>query len=93
MRQEFAASAVDFYALNIWEDADPVAYMQNNGYGFHLLLDADKVALDYGIKGTPGLVVTDKAKRIIYLRKSGVSATQVAQDLRSILVNLNAQTK
>jgi len=82
------APAVNFYALNIWEDGDPAAHMADNGYGFHLLLTADDVAKIYGIKGTPGLIVVDKNHRVIYVRKSGTSPAQVESDLRFVLDNL-----
>lgn len=87
LRREFAP-AVNFYALNIWEDEDPAGHMVENGYGFHLLLEADPVAKSYGIKGTPGLIVVDQNRGIIYMRKSGTSPSQVESDLRFALGNL-----
>ena len=84
LRQEFAP-AVRFYALNIWEDGDPVAHLADNGYGFHLLLEADAVAKGYGITGTPGLIVVDGNRGVIYMRKSGTSPGQVETDLRAAL--------
>ena len=72
LRKEFAP-AVNFYALNVWEDSDPVAHMADNGYEFHLLLDADAVAKTYGITGTPGLIVVDENRGVIYVHRSGTS--------------------
>ncbi len=88
VREEFAAGDVTFYALNIWEDGDPVAYLREQGYGFELLLGADAVAAQYGVKGTPGLLVVDAARRVVYVRKSGTSPAQVARDLRAILAQV-----
>ena len=85
VQAEFATDEVTFYALNIWEEGDPVGYMHEQGYGFELLLDADPVAAQYGVKGTPGLLVVDAARRVVYVRKSGTSPAQVARDVRAIL--------
>ena len=85
LRAELAGSGVRFYALNIWEDGDPVKFSQSNGYGFELLLNADKVAERYGIKGTPGLIVASGDKRIVYNRKSGTPPAQVIANIRLAL--------
>ncbi len=85
VRAEFAADEVTFYALNIWETGDPAAYMREQGYGFELLLDADAVAAQYGVKGTPSVLVVDAARRVVYVRKSGTAHAQVARDVRAIL--------
>lgn len=87
LRQEFAPKGVNFYALNIWEDGDPAAYMEEHGFGSLLLLDADEVAKDYGVKGTPALIVVDAAHAVLYVRKSGSSPTQVETDLKFVLGN------
>jgi thiol-disulfide isomerase/thioredoxin len=87
LREEYAPGGVNFYALNVWEDGDPVAYMKKNGYGFHLLLDADEVAKAYGVKGTPALFVVGANREVLYVRKSGTSPTQVESDLRFVLDN------
>ncbi len=85
VRREFADADVVFYALNIWEDGDPVGYLREHGYGFDLLLNADPVAANYGVKGTPGLIVVDAARRVVYVRKSGTTPAQLASDLRAVL--------
>lgn len=85
VRAEFATGDVIFYALDIWEDGDPVRYMRERGFGFELLLDADPVAAQYGVKGTPSLLVVDADRRVVYVRKSGTGPSQVARDVRAIL--------
>ena len=88
LRQEFAQDEVNFYALNIWDDGDPVAYMTDNDYGSHLLLKADEVAKTYGVMGTPGLFVVDTDRVVRYERKAGSSPTQVESDVGFVLGNL-----
>jgi len=85
LREEFSDRGVLFYALNIWEDGDPVAYLREGGYGFNLMLEADGVAADYGVKGTPGLLLVDADRRVAYVRKSGSSPQRVERDLRALL--------
>ena len=63
IRIEYGDS-VKILAINIAEDADPVAFIDNAGYDFTLLLDGDAVAENYGIFGTPGLFVIDANRRI-----------------------------
>ena len=56
--------SVKILAINIFEDADPVTFIDDAGYDFTLLLDGDAVAENYGIFGTPGLFVIDANRRI-----------------------------
>ncbi len=63
IRIEYGDS-VKILAINIAEDADPVAFIDSAGYDFTLLLDGDAVAENYGIFGTPGLFVIDANRRI-----------------------------
>jgi thiol-disulfide isomerase/thioredoxin len=82
---EFRDRAVKFYALDIWDDGDPVAYMQRHSYTFRLLLNADDVADAYGVRATPGLYLIDRARRVIYKRYSGDADAGVERDLRDAL--------
>jgi len=77
IQRDYSDRGVVFYALNIWEDADPIAYNKENKFGFRLMLDADEIAKAYGIKGTLGLLAVDGERNIIYARKSGSSPQQV----------------
>ncbi|MCH7981970.1 MAG: TlpA family protein disulfide reductase [Proteobacteria bacterium] len=63
IRIEYGDS-VKILAINIFEDADPVAFINDAGYDFTLLLEGDAVAENYGIFGTPGLFVIDANRRI-----------------------------
>ena len=57
-------------AVNIMEDGDPVAYLEEAGLDFTLLLDGDAVAEQYGIQGTPGVIIVDTKQQIRFdLRK------------------------
>jgi len=55
---------VEILAINIFEDGDPVSFMQKSGYDFTLLLNGDEVADDYGVTGTPAVFVLDHDRRI-----------------------------
>ncbi|MCB1747884.1 MAG: TlpA family protein disulfide reductase [Gammaproteobacteria bacterium] len=88
VQADYAARGVRFYALNVWEDGDPAAYFREHGYHMTLLPAADLVAEDYGVHGTPAVVVTDGAQRIHYVRPRGAGPDAVEQALRTTLDTL-----
>ena len=53
-------------AINFRDDGDPVAFMEEYGYTFELLLDGNEVAELYEVWGTPGLIILDKEGRIAF---------------------------
>ena len=63
MRLEYGDS-IKILAVNIFEDADPVAFMADAGYDFILLPEGDAVAEQYGTHGTPGVFVIDADRAI-----------------------------
>lgn len=79
---EYSGRPVRFYALDVWEDGDPVAHMKKRGFTFKLLLQADRVAENYGVHGTPGLFVVDPDHRVIYRRGSGEDDFDVVTAVR-----------
>ncbi len=54
------------YALNIKEDDDPQAYLNRHGYGFTLFPEADEVAEQYEIWGTPGVLIFDQQGQLVF---------------------------
>lgn len=82
---EYKNRQVKFYALNVWEAGDPQEYFRENGFTFRLLLLADFVAEDYGVKGTPGLMVMDQSHRILYIRQSGEDDVDVKIAMREAI--------
>lgn len=83
--QEFASRGVRFYAMNIWEDGDAVAYFAKHGYHLPLFLAADLVAEDYGVSGTPAVIVVDGDLRIRDLNIDGAAPAEIAASLRLYL--------
>jgi len=51
---------VRIYALNIRDDEDPVAFMQEHGYDFVLLPNADPIMELYGVKPTPAVFLVEQ---------------------------------
>lgn len=68
---------VRFYALNVWEENDPVKHMNEQGFTFKLLLSAEAVAGKYHVVGTPGLFVVDQDHRVLYRRSPGTDDFEV----------------
>jgi thiol-disulfide isomerase/thioredoxin len=85
LAREFAGRPVRFYALNVWEDADPVAHMREHGFTFNLLLAGESAARSWGVKGTPGLFVVGTDHRVRYLRQSGEDDLDVEIAVREIV--------
>jgi len=77
--------SVHFYALNVSEDGDPVAYFKEHGYRFHLLLNADDVEDLYGTFGTPRIFLIDGNKIVRYTLKATTSREELVTDLRASL--------
>jgi thiol-disulfide isomerase/thioredoxin len=77
---------VRFYLMNVWEDNDPVAFLQQHQVQ-HLpvLLQAENVAQRYDIKITPGIVVVDAERRIRYVRQPGEGVAEVTTSLQKVL--------
>ncbi len=55
---------VRVYALQIRDDEDPVAFMEEYGYNFVLLPKADAVMEPYGVRSTPAVVLVGQNGRI-----------------------------
>lgn len=87
LRAEINDPSLRFFALNIWEDSDPVRFLQDNQYSFTLLLNADKVAKRYRVRGTPGLFVVDENKKIVYKRMKGDTPETVYNQMKALLAD------
>ncbi|MGI1680002.1 MAG: redoxin family protein [Cellvibrionaceae bacterium] len=85
LQSEINDPSFKFFALNIWEDSDPIEFLKENDYAFTLILNADKVAKRYKVNGTPGLFVIDENKKIIYKRLKGQKPEDVYLSIKSIL--------
>ncbi|MBL38146.1 MAG: hypothetical protein CMP07_07035 [Xanthomonadales bacterium] len=57
-------NAITVYALNFRDQQDPAAYLEEHGFDFVLLPQADDVAESWGVQGTPGLFIVDHEGRI-----------------------------
>jgi len=53
------AGDVRIYALNIRDDGNPREFLDQQGFDFILLPDADPIMPLYGVKATPGLFLVD----------------------------------
>jgi len=79
--RKYRGKGLKFYAINVFEDADPVKHFTDQKFTSNLLLNGDEVAADWGVKGTPGLFVIDKDKKVIYKRPNGVNDVMVKQNV------------
>ena len=87
--QDYRTAGVNVWTINIKEDRDPVAVMQERGLSFPLLVNGDGVARDYGLRYTPWLVVVNGANRIVYTRPpSPPTPVDTAKEVRAVLNGL-----
>lgn len=63
LEDEYGAE-ITVYALNFRDQRDPAAYLDEQGFDFVLLPQADDVAQSWGVQGTPGLFIVDREGRI-----------------------------
>ena len=59
LHEKYGDKGLKIIAVNIREDWKPEVYWRNHEYTFDAVLDGDRVAKMYGVKGTPGLVFLD----------------------------------
>ncbi|TQV76020.1 TlpA family protein disulfide reductase [Exilibacterium tricleocarpae] len=88
LRRELKDEPIKFYALNIWEDGDPLAHMKTHDFGFKLVLNAERVAKRYGVMGTPGLFMIGPDKTIRYIRAKGSKPTEVVAAIRKTFTEI-----
>ena len=78
--------AVDFYAVNLQEDAAPVQkFMQERKADLPVVLDTQGTAANlYGIRAIPTTVVVDKEGKVVYRKTGGVTK----EELEDVIGNL-----
>jgi peroxiredoxin/outer membrane lipoprotein-sorting protein len=68
---KYKSKGVVVFGVNISENADPIKFMKDNNYTYHLLLSGDQVATTYKVDGIPTMYVIDKTGKIVFAQ-SGV---------------------
>jgi cytochrome c biogenesis protein CcmG/thiol:disulfide interchange protein DsbE len=76
---------LDVYAIDIKDDGDPVAELRERAQTFTLVRDGDAIADQYGVKGTPSLLLVDAHGDVIYRRVGGDAPEKVEAMLREKL--------
>jgi len=57
---------IEVLALNFRDDEDPMEYISERGFDFRVFPQSDPVAELWGVKGTPGLFLTDGTGRVVF---------------------------
>jgi thiol-disulfide isomerase/thioredoxin len=76
---------LDVFAIDIKDDGDPVAELRERGQTFTLVRDGDPIADQYGVKGTPSLLLVDRNGHVVYRRVGGDAPEKVEAMLREKL--------
>ena len=66
---EYQDAPLQVIGINVWENSDPVVFMEENGYTYTLLLGGDAVAEDYLVNGIPTFYVIDRDGSIAFAAK------------------------
>jgi len=72
--------------VNSWENADPMAFMAENGYTYQVVLEGDEVAQQYFVEGIPTFYVIDQEGNVAFHAVGSDPAN--AEALDEILVTL-----
>lgn len=57
---------IEVLSLNFREDEDPVAFLEERGFDFRLIAEAEAIAKSWDVKGTPGLFLVDAEGRAVF---------------------------
>lgn len=69
---KYGRERIAVVAVDVWEDdvADAKPIIEQGGFGFDYLMKGDKQTKKWGVKGTPGLFVVDRAGVVVYDRSA-----------------------
>mgnify|MGYP001822991205 FL=1 len=57
---------IEILALNFRDDEDPVAFIDERGFDFHLITEAGPVAELWGVKAIPALFLVDRSGQAVF---------------------------
>ena len=89
VHEAYSREAVSVYGVNVWENGDPEAFMDENGFSYGLLLEGDPVAEEYRVSGIPTMYVIDQSG-VIALAEVGANpdiGTLLAEEIDSLMEN------
>lgn len=85
LRETYSEEDLRVYALNIWEDGDPMEYLRSRSYDFPVFLNGDLVAKRYGVRGAPAVFLVDGDKTLRYVRRKDSTAQEVHRAVKAAL--------
>ena len=65
--EEYQNENVLVFGVNVWESADPMEFMDENGFTYGLLLEGDDVASAYKVSGIPTIYIIGRDGRIAFV--------------------------
>ena len=86
IHEVYADSPVAVYGIHVWDEADPAAFMDENGFTYGLLLEGDQVAEEYLVSGIPTLYIIDADGNIAYAEVG--ADPEIGDKLSSVLDSL-----
>jgi len=83
IHEEYGESGVVVVGINTWEDADPVTFMEEEGYTYPITLGGDAVSEEYLVTGIPTFYVIGPEGTILFSARGSDLANEAA--LRAVI--------
>ncbi len=78
---QYPDAGIRVLALSIKDDGDPAEYLQERGFEFNLISEADDIAKSYMMVGVPGVILIDDRGKVLFdLRTLQASERRAAAD-------------
>ncbi len=76
---------VAFYLMNVWENGDARAFIREHARDMPVVLHADSIARRFEIDVTPGIVIVNPDRRILYKYDNGGQNPDLAGNIQQVL--------
>jgi peroxiredoxin len=86
LHDQLASRNVKVFGITTGERSDPAAFMKSKNFTYGLLLNGDKVALQYGVRGIPAFFVVGVDGRVIHTAKGFDPTGQAEKNLHATIV-------
>ena len=76
------------YAMNIWENANPLHYARDRFAGIPVILDADSVARRFRVRATPGIIIVQPDRNTTYIKQSRQNVDAIIERIEASLTQI-----
>ncbi len=84
LHETYGGRGLNVFGANVWERSDPLRFMQDAGYTYQILLNADPLAEEMSVEGIPTIVLVGADGEVLY-RTVGVPSEEEAAKLVGVI--------